>query len=477
MVKSAQQESSSDKNDSCYCFNRDCHQPKNVNDSRICLSCGSNLLLQNRYRALQLIGQGGFGRTFKGVDESQSDRPYCAIKQFWVESHRQDQDKAAQLFEQEAQRLEVLGEHPHIPTLIDYFVEAKEQYLVQEFINGSNLAQEYTWDETKIRQLLLYLLPLIQFVHSHKVIHRDLKPENIVRRQDNNSLTLVDFGAAKVVTAATGTKTGTVIGSAAYTAPEQLKGKAVFASDIYSLGVTCVHLLTNVHPFNLFDSGENSWNWRHYLRQPVSQQLGLILDKMLEGAINQRYQSAESVLKDLQSKPVKKQHRGKKIVGVSAVAILALLGLRSLVAPVVKQVSTPQVTPSRVQRRSPRSTSIPKIDSDFGGLYGYAAGKPVQTFPLEHTAVTAKIAGNLAKVEVKQTFTNPHNQPLEAIYQFPLPDNAAVDDMEIQIGDRTIRGVIKEKKEAQQIYQQAKRKGKTAGLLEQQKDNIFTSKL
>ncbi len=480
MIKSAPQESSSHKNDSCYCFNRDCQQPKNVNEARICLSCGSNLLLQNRYRALELIGQGGFGKTFKGVDESQSDRPYCAIKQFWVEPHSRDQAKAAKLFEQEAQRLEVLGEHPHIPTLIDYFVADKEQYLVQEFINGSNLAQESTWDEAKIRQLLLYLLPLIEFVHSHKVIHRDLKPENIVRRQQNNSLTLVDFGAAKVVTAATGTRTGTVIGSAAYTAPEQLKGKAVFASDIYSLGVTCVHLLTNVHPFNLFDSGENSWNWRHYLSQPVSQQLGQILDKMLEGAINQRYQSAGQVLKDLQSKPVKKQHRGKKIVGVSTVAILALLGLRSLVAPVAKQVSTPQVTSSRVQQRSPRSsrsTSIPKIDSDFGGLYGYAAGKPVQTFPLEHTAVTAKIAGNLARVEVKQTFTNPHNQPLEAIYQFPLPDNAAVDDMEIQIGDRIIRGIIKEKAEAQQIYQQAKRQGKTAGLLEQQKDNIFTQSL
>lgn len=207
------------------------------------------MLLQNRYRALQLIGQGGFGRTFKGVDESQASLPYCAIKQFWVEPNSQDREKAAELFEQEAQRLKVLGKHPHIPTLIDYFIEAREQYLVQEFIRGTNLAQEEVWDELKIRQLLLNLLPLIEFVHSHKVIHRDIKPENIVRNEKDNLLTLVDFGAAKVATEATGNRTGTVIGSAAYTAPEQLKGKAVFASDLYSLGITCVHLLTQVHPF------------------------------------------------------------------------------------------------------------------------------------------------------------------------------------------------------------------------------------
>ncbi len=256
---------SSLKDNSCYCFNRDCLQPQCDRQELICTSCGSSLLLQNRYRALQLIGQGGFGRTFKGIDESQASQPYCAIKQFWVEPNSRDREKAAAFFEQEAQRLSVLGEHPQIPTLIDYFVEDKEQYLIQEFVSGANLAQESGWNETKIRQLLLSLLPLIKFVHNHSVIHRDIKPANIVRNLQDNSLTLVDFGAAKVVTEATGNKTGTVIGSAAYTAPEQLKGKAVFASDIYSLGVTCVHLLTNIHPFNLFDSGENSWNWRHYL--------------------------------------------------------------------------------------------------------------------------------------------------------------------------------------------------------------------
>ena len=70
MVKSTPQESFNLKNNICYCFNRNCPQPENDREALICASCGSDLLLKNRYRALRLIGQGGFGRTFKGVDES-----------------------------------------------------------------------------------------------------------------------------------------------------------------------------------------------------------------------------------------------------------------------------------------------------------------------------------------------------------------------------------------------------------------------
>ena len=483
MVKSARETSDTQENKS-YCFNRDCPEPKNKQDAKSCVSCGSNLLLQNRYRALQLIGQGGFGRTFKGIDESQPYKPYCAIKQFWVEpnSHR---DKASELFEQEAKRLEVLGHNPQIPALLDYFVEQKEQYLVQEFISGDNLTVQEVWYEADIEQLLLNILPLIQFVHSNRVIHRDIKPENIVRRHSDNSLVLVDFGAAKVVTEAIANKTGTVIGSAAYTAPEQLKGKAIYASDLYSLGVTCVHLLTQVHPFTLFDSGENAWNWRHYLNKPVSDRLGRILDKMLEGAINQRYQSATAILDDLrlqpqpqpqtQLQPVKaKRNRPAKILGISAVAFLALIGVRALVSPVAKQVSTPQT--STLQQQTPELLP-PPTNTNSGGLYSYSDDGQVETFPLENTSVNAKISGNLSRVEVKQTFSNPHKQPLEATYQFPLPDDAAVDEMEIRIGDRIIRGDIKKKAEAQEIYQQAKEEGKTAGLLVQQRDNIFTQSL
>ncbi len=116
-------------------------------------------------------------------------------------------------------------------------------------------------------------------------------------------------------------------------------------------------------------------------------------------------------------------------------------------------------------------------NQQLGGLYVQSPQGEKLVFPLKHTEVLAKVAGNLSRVEVIQSFENPFTQPLEAVYIFPLPDEAAVDDMEIKIGDRTIKGNIKKREEAQQIYEKAKQEGRTAGLLEQERDNIFTQSL
>lgn len=121
----------------------------------------------------------------------------------------------------------------------------------------------------------------------------------------------------------------------------------------------------------------------------------------------------------------------------------------------------------------------PKLETTnptIGGLY-VQTGEQQLVFPLKHTEVQAKIAGNVSRVEVTQTFENPFSEPLEAVYVFPLPDEAAVDDMEIKIGTRIIKGSIKKREEAIAIYEQAKQQGRTAGLLEQERDNIFTQSL
>ncbi|MEL7036403.1 MAG: serine/threonine-protein kinase [Cyanobacteria bacterium J06592_8] len=296
-----------------HCFNPNCTRPQNPDDAQFCLNCNSGLVLRSQgethlsshYRGIQLLGQGGFGRTFLAVDESQSSKPRCAIKQFFPQGI--DPKKASALFQQEAKQLERLGDHSQIPKWLGYFEQDGYQYLLQEFIDGKNLAQELfekgAYTEKKIRQLLEDLLPVLEFIHRHKIIHRDIKPENIIRRRitsgNQGNLVLVDFGAAKVMTDGMLPKTGTMIGSAAYTAPEQLRGKAVFASDIYSLGVTCIHLLTEVSPFDLFDSQEGIWVWRDYLKTSVSDELGKILDKMLQGATSRRYHSASAVLQYL----------------------------------------------------------------------------------------------------------------------------------------------------------------------------------
>jgi serine/threonine protein kinase len=287
-----------------YCLNPACRNPQNPSDTKFCLTCGTKLLLKDRYRAIKPIGQGGFGRTFLAVDEDKPSKPRCVIKQFYPQAQGTSTvKKAVELFNQEAMRLDELGKHPQIPELLAYFTQDDRQYLVQEFIDGQNLAQELAqvggFSESQIRQLLNDLLSVLQFVHSQQVIHRDIKPENIIRRSRDRKLVLVDFGASKVATANALNQTGTSIGSPEYVAPEQARGRASFASDIYSLGVTCIHLLTQRSPFDLYDINEDAWIWRQYLTSKVSDSLGKILDKMLQTAPSRRYQSAEEVLKDL----------------------------------------------------------------------------------------------------------------------------------------------------------------------------------
>lgn len=94
--------------------------------------------------------------------------------------------------------------------------------------------------------------------------------------------------------------------------------------------------------------------------------------------------------------------------------------------------------------------------------------------PLERTAVTADVAGMGARVTVRQTFANPSRTPIEALYTFPLPEDAAVDRMRIRIGQRTIEGSIMRREAARKVYDAAKANGQTAALLDQETDNIFT---
>ena len=279
------------------CLNPDCPKPENSNQNKFCQNCGKPLLLGENYRALKRIGFGNYSRTFVGVVEQEAARSRCIIKQF-----RHQSKKSATSFQQELEKLSELGQHPQIPMLIASFERNERQYLVQEFIEGQNLAEELAdrgyFSETKIRELLESLLPVLHLIHLQGLIHRDIKPENIIRTPGNQPLILVDFGVAKQVTATAMLTPGTMVGSAEFTAPEQLMGQAIFASDLYSLGVTCVHLLTQMTPFDLFDSLEGVWVWRDYLSGSISSSLGDILDKMLLPP-NQRYGSAKAVLEDL----------------------------------------------------------------------------------------------------------------------------------------------------------------------------------
>lgn len=300
-----------------YCLNPECPQPENPPKRKMCKACRKRLLLGGRYRAIAPIAAGGFGRTLLAEDEHKPSKQRCVIKQFYPDRRTYpdatDTKKIVALFHAEAERLEQLGKHPQIPELYAHFQQDSCQYIVQEYIDGKNLAIELqeagAFSEVRAENLLKELLPVLQFIHRGNVIHRDIKPENIIRRRVppepaianwKKELVLVDFGAAKYATATSLAKTGTVIGSAGYAAPEQIYGKPVFASDLYSLGVTCIHLLTQIPPFDLYDPHDGKYVWRDYLAgNSVSDRFAAIVDRLLENTVRDRYPNAEAVLADL----------------------------------------------------------------------------------------------------------------------------------------------------------------------------------
>ncbi len=296
-----------------YCLNPICRDRFNPEGYKFCHSCGSQLLLRNRYRAIKFLGGGGFGRTYQAIDLDCMNAP-CVVKQFSpsldIQADPVALRKATEMFNQEAVRLLQLGEHPQIPRLLAYFEQEEHLYLVQQLIEGQDLKQELAtegaFSEQKIRQLLADLLPVLKFIHEHGVIHRDIKPGNIMRRRQDGKLILIDFGVSKQATGSLLGKIGTTVGTAGYTPLEQMRGQAYPASDLYSLGVTCVCLLTQFLPKvdgsdEVYNAMEGRWLWREYLPQgtTISPQLGKVLDKLLQDLPKKRYQSADEVLQAL----------------------------------------------------------------------------------------------------------------------------------------------------------------------------------
>lgn len=250
-------------------------------------------IIGNRYRILSFLGGGGFGRTYIAEDLKMPAHFRCVVKQLKPQTKDAEALKTAQrLFNTEAKVLHQLGSHPQIPSLLAYFEEEGDFFLVQELIEGTSLAEEIKpgkrWGEEYVIALLEDILPTLAFIHQQNVIHRDLKPANIIRRAKDGKLVLIDFGAVKQVSFEKNNKT-IFIGTQGYIPPEQQAGTPQTNSDIYALGMIAIEALTGIHPYQ----------WQGEGMEVVSKGLAAILNKMICYDCNKRYQLAEEVLADL----------------------------------------------------------------------------------------------------------------------------------------------------------------------------------
>jgi serine/threonine-protein kinase len=272
---------------------------------------GENGLFNGRYQVERVLGKGSFGITFLAKDISQPEHPLCVIKQLCPTVNNPEAlKKARQRFDLEAASLRQLGKHPQIPGLLNYFESQGEFYIVQEYIRGRTLAIE-VWrngskSEAVVKQFLREVLPVLRYIHKHRVIHRDIKPLNLIHSQDNGRWTLIDFGGVKeqiepIYSGETAPSTH-FIGTAGFAAPEQMLKRPVYASDIYGLGVTCVYLLTGKQPSELdCDRTTGELCWQNCVQ--VSDYFAQVLNKMLKVSLEERYQVAEEVLIDLDNEP------------------------------------------------------------------------------------------------------------------------------------------------------------------------------
>nr|WP_299405620.1 bifunctional serine/threonine-protein kinase/formylglycine-generating enzyme family protein [Acaryochloris sp. IP29b_bin.148] len=265
--------------------------------------------LRQRFKMMRLLGRGMFGNTYLAEDRDNLHE-LCVVKQLICQTRGTGASQTVvEPFLQEAEQLRRLKKNQHIPSILAYFEEDHIPYLVQEYIDGQDLQQtvenQGPFSEHQVQALLLELLPVLQTIHDQGVIHRDLKPAHIMRQHRDGKLILVGFCVSQQVNLSDLQQTDSVRAQVSYAPPELFSvDKSLPGSDLYSLGASCIHLLTGVAPHALPLKEGEVWvdNWQEHLPEPLNPALQAILKRLLQTDVSARYTSALEVLREVRTR-------------------------------------------------------------------------------------------------------------------------------------------------------------------------------
>lgn len=280
----------------------------------MCLNSGD--ILRDRYKIIAELGRGGSAITYRALDRNNPENSLCVVKEILPPRSNQSRilQEAQAQFEREASSLEHLHNCGRIPKLIDRFQANGNFYLIQEYIEGHPLNQEivrgHQFAEPEVINLLSDILSVLAIIHEQRIIHRDLKPSNLIRRQSDNKIVLIDFGAVKGIRNLAiegGQITQTrAIGTEGYMPAEQCKNQPKCNSDIYAVGIIGIQAVTGLSIEDFFHDKETCELIWHYATPDrplvqISDELERILNKMVRYNFSERYQFAAEVLQDLRS--------------------------------------------------------------------------------------------------------------------------------------------------------------------------------
>ena len=311
-------------------------------------------VINNRYRIVRLLGQGGFGAVYRAYDLTL--RNPCAVKEnleLSAESQRQ--------FEQEALILAGLR-HPNLPRVYDHFViPGQGQYLVMDFVEGEDLQSMLDRIQGPLRedqaiQWILQVLDALGYLHRHSppVIHRDIKPANIKITPEGQAM-LVDFGIAKVYDPHRKTTVGARAVTPGYSPPEQYgQGTTDHRTDLYALGGTLYTLLTGKQPVESVQrlSGD-SLRPANSLNPQLSSDVSQVIGRAMALRPDDRFQSAAEFKSALVDRPAERDVQKVSVPYQPTPAVMP----RTVLAP-PPQAASPQLVARRSVSGTTRSRSL-----------------------------------------------------------------------------------------------------------------------